>query len=156
MNLWGHCFSQNANQKLQGFPPYQTNKDCTQKTAYNHQKITKKKVLRSLFVWLGRNPCNFGWHFGRNDDLINLFWTNWPLCTSWILITTRLIWNDFAQFNWCENILHVSGLVKVNLEFSFSLLGFSFSGLDPNIYLGFKPENHFILQFQFFSAIADC
>ena len=27
MNLWGHRFSQNANQKLQGFLPYQTNKD---------------------------------------------------------------------------------------------------------------------------------
>ena len=27
MNLWGHCFSQNENLKLQGFLPYQTNKD---------------------------------------------------------------------------------------------------------------------------------
>ena len=27
MHLWGHRFSQNANQKLQGFLPYQTNKD---------------------------------------------------------------------------------------------------------------------------------
>ena len=27
MNLWGHHFSQNANQKLQGFLPYQANKD---------------------------------------------------------------------------------------------------------------------------------
>ena len=27
MNLGGHHFSQNANQKLQGFLPYQTNKD---------------------------------------------------------------------------------------------------------------------------------
>ena len=31
-------------------PTYQTNKDLSQKTAYTHQKITKK-VLRSLFVW---------------------------------------------------------------------------------------------------------
>ena len=27
MNFWGHRFSQNSNQKLQGFLPYQTNKD---------------------------------------------------------------------------------------------------------------------------------
>ena len=27
MNLWGHRFSQNANQKLQGILPYYTNKD---------------------------------------------------------------------------------------------------------------------------------
>ena len=32
MNLWGHDFSQNANRKLQGFLPYQTNKDHSQKT----------------------------------------------------------------------------------------------------------------------------
>ena len=49
INLWGHLFYQNANQKLQGFLPYQTNKDRSQKrTAYNtHQK----KVQWSLFVW---------------------------------------------------------------------------------------------------------
>ena len=66
MNLWGHRFSQNTNQKLQGFLPYQTNKD------------------RSTFlvIFFGYNPCLFGWaeilvilglHFGRNDDLINSF-----------------------------------------------------------------------------------
>ena len=27
MDLWSHCFSQNANQKLQGFLPYHTSKD---------------------------------------------------------------------------------------------------------------------------------
>ena len=37
------------------------------------------------------------------------------------------------------------GLFKVNLEFSFSFPGFSFSGLD----LVFKPEIHFKVQFQF-------
>ena len=65
-------FSQNANQKLPGFLPYQTNKDRSQKkTAYIHQKITKKN-----------DPCLYGraeilvifrFHFGRNDDLINSF-----------------------------------------------------------------------------------
>ena len=70
MNLWGHPFSQNANQKLQEFLPYQTNKD------------------RSMFFgefrqFFGYDPCFFGraeilvifgLHFGRNDDLINSFW----------------------------------------------------------------------------------
>ena len=66
-------FSQNANQKLPGFLPYQTNKDRSQKkTACNHQKSLKK----------GYNPCLFGmaeifvifgWYFGRNDDLIDSF-----------------------------------------------------------------------------------
>ena len=41
------------------------------------------------------------------------------------------------------------GPIKVNLEFSFSFTGVSFSGLDPNIYSGFKPKIHFICQFQF-------
>ena len=38
---------------------------------------------------------------------------------------------------------------KVSLEFNFSFSGFSFSGLDPNFLSGFKPEIHFIFQFQF-------
>ena len=73
MNLWGHRFPKNANLKLQKFLPYQTNKDCSQKTAYTHQKIAKN-VLWSLFVWQGRNALIFGLHFGRNDDLIDSFW----------------------------------------------------------------------------------
>ena len=73
MNLWGHPFSQNANLELQGFLPYQTNKDRSQKTAYTHQK----KVLQSLFVWKAKILVIFGLHFGRNDDLISEF--NWPL-----------------------------------------------------------------------------
>ena len=40
---------------------------------YTHQKITKKVYDPCLFaraeVWK-----SFGWHFGRNDDLINSFW----------------------------------------------------------------------------------
>ena len=35
--------------------------------------------------------------------------------------------------------------IKVNLEFIFSFFGVSFSGLDPNVYSGFKPEIHFTL-----------
>ena len=37
----------------------------------------------------------------------------------------------------------------LNLEFSLSFVGFSFLGLDLNIYSGFKPEIHFICKFQF-------
>ena len=44
MNLWGHRFSQNANLKLQGFLPYQTNKDHRKKNAYAYQKTTKKSA----------------------------------------------------------------------------------------------------------------
>ena len=74
MNLWGHRFSQNANLKLQGFLPYQTNKDRSQKkTAYTQQKTIKKCHNPCLF---GRAEILviFGLHFGRNDDLINSFW----------------------------------------------------------------------------------
>ena len=39
---------------------------------------------------------------------------------------------------------------KVNQEFSLSISGSFFSGLDPNIYLGFKPEIHFLYQFRGF------
>ena len=43
---------------------------------------------------------------------------------------------------------------KVNQEFSLSISGSFFSGLDPNICSCFKPEIHFLYQFWFFSAIA--
>ena len=42
------------------------------------------------------------------------------------------------------------GPIKVNQEFSLSISGSFFSGLDPNIYSGFKPEIHFFYQFRFF------
>ena len=70
MNLWGHCFSQNANQKLQGFLLDHTNKD-------------RSTFLGSIGSFFGYNPCLFGraeilvlfgLHFGRKDDLINSFW----------------------------------------------------------------------------------
>ena len=50
MNLWGHRFSQNANQKISRFLSY------------------------PLISFQNRNLEIFGWHFGRNDDLINSFW----------------------------------------------------------------------------------
>ena len=41
----------------------------------------------------------------------------------------------------------LTGPINVNLEYSFS-----FSGLDPNIYLGFKREILFIFRFQLFHS----
>ena len=46
---WGHNFSQNAKQKLSVFRPWKLE--------------GRAKIL-----------VIFGWHFGRNDDLINSFW----------------------------------------------------------------------------------
>ena len=74
MNLCGHCFSQNANQKLQGFLPYQTKRIVAKKTAYNHQKITKRKCYDPCLYGRAEILVIIGLHFGRNDDLINSFW----------------------------------------------------------------------------------
>ena len=74
MNLWGHRYSQNANQKLQGFLPYQTNKDRS--TFFDD-------FLVNAGSFFGYDPCLFGkaeilvilgLYFGRNDDLIDSFW----------------------------------------------------------------------------------
>ena len=84
MNLWGHRFSQNANQELQGFLPYQTNKDNSQKTACTHQKITKKKFYDPCFVGSAEILVIFGLHFGRNDDTLLVVQT---VCTKLALIS---------------------------------------------------------------------
>ena len=73
MNLWGHRFSQNAYQKLQGFLTCHTNKDRS--TFFGD-------FLVSLGSFFGYNRylfdraeilVVFGLQFGRNDDLINPF-----------------------------------------------------------------------------------
>ena len=73
MKLRGHRFSQNADQKLQGFLPYHTNND---------RNTFFYDFLVSVGSFFGYNPCLFcraeilvilGLHFGRNDDLINSF-----------------------------------------------------------------------------------
>ena len=69
MNLGGHHFSQNANQKLQGFLPYHTIKD---------RRIFFGDFLVSLGSCFGYDSCLFGMvildlYSGRNDDLINSF-----------------------------------------------------------------------------------
>ena len=53
MNLWGHCSSQNANQKLFSF-------------------------LSWWFIGRAEIWEIFGWHFGRNDDPIRFFQILWP------------------------------------------------------------------------------
>ena len=66
MNLLGHRFSQNANQKLQGFLPGSWH----------------FFFLVSVGSFFGNDPCLFrraeilvilGLRFGRKDDLINSF-----------------------------------------------------------------------------------
>ena len=51
-------FLPNANLKLQGFLPYQTNKDRSQKTAYTHQKKAKlqKEGIFSSSIYLPLSP----------------------------------------------------------------------------------------------------
>ena len=59
-----------------------------------------------------------------------------------------------------------NGPIKVDQKFSLSISGSFFSGLNTDIYSGFKPEINFLYQFRvflnncinfvFFSAIFDC
>ena len=52
LNLWGHRFSQNANQKLQEFLPYHTNKDhSTFFDDFLNSVLRQYFWLRPLFVW---------------------------------------------------------------------------------------------------------
>ena len=73
MNLGGHRFSQNANQKLQEFLSYQTNKDRSQTNSIHSQKNHKKKCYDPCLFGRAEILVIFGLHFGRNDDLINSF-----------------------------------------------------------------------------------
>ena len=62
MNLWCHRFSQNSNQKLQGFWPYYTNKDRS--TFFGYFLVSEGSFLAAILVcWYGRNPCNFRFAF---------------------------------------------------------------------------------------------
>ena len=73
MNLGGHRFSQNANQKLQEFLSYQTNKDHSQTNSIHSQKKSQKKWYDSCLFGRAEILVIFGLHFGRNDDLVNSF-----------------------------------------------------------------------------------
>ena len=75
MNLWCHCFSQNANQKFREFLPYQTNKHRSQKKLPTlTKKSPPKKCCDPCLFGKAEILVIFGLHFGRNNDLINSFW----------------------------------------------------------------------------------
>ena len=102
MHLWGNHFYQNANQKLQGFLPYQTNKDCS--TLFGDLLVSLGSFfwLQPLFVWQGRNPCNFWFTFWEK-------W--WP--HKFILNLTDLYfvlkkWEIFLEIRlFCEKVVTV-------------------------------------------------
>ena len=56
------------------FCPTKQTRVVAQKTAYTHQKITKNKCYDHGLFGRAEILVIFGLHFGRNDDLINLFW----------------------------------------------------------------------------------
>ena len=61
----------NANLKLQGFLPYQTNKDRSRKNCLRSPKNHHKKCYNPCLYGKAEILAIFGLHFGRNDDLIN-------------------------------------------------------------------------------------
>ena len=67
------CFSQTANQKLQRFLPYQTNKNISQKNCLPSPKNHQKKCYDPYLYGRAEILVIFGMHFGRNDDLKNSF-----------------------------------------------------------------------------------
>ena len=85
MNLWGHCFSQYANLKLQGFLSHQTNKDRSQKNSLHSPKNRQKKCYDPCLYGRAEILVNFGLHFGRNDVLINSFWIQLTLMKDFFL-----------------------------------------------------------------------
>ena len=74
MNSWGHRYSQNANQKLQGFLSYQTNKNCSQKNWQHLLKKHQKKCYDPCLFGKTEILVIFGLHFERKDVLANSFW----------------------------------------------------------------------------------
>ena len=68
---WSHGLSQNANLKLQGFLPYQRNKDRCQKSCLNSPRNHQKKCYDPCLYGGAEIFVIFGLHFGRNDDLIS-------------------------------------------------------------------------------------
>jgi hypothetical protein len=55
------------------FCPTKQTRIVAKKTAYNHQKITKKKCYDPCLFGRAEILAIFGWLLGRNDDLINSF-----------------------------------------------------------------------------------
>ena len=55
-------------------PTKQTRIVAKKKTAYTHQKITKKMCYDPCLYGRAEILEIFGFNFGRNDDLMNSFW----------------------------------------------------------------------------------
>ena len=55
------------------FCPTKQTKIVAKKNAYTHQKVTKKECYNARLFGRAEIWKKFGWHFGRNDDLINSF-----------------------------------------------------------------------------------
>ena len=68
------------------------------------------------------------------------------------LLSARLFYSIHYWLLIASYWYHLKGLIKVNLEFSFSFSGFSFLGLNTNIYSGLKPgfSIHSFQQDQYF------
>ena len=60
------------NLKLQGFLPYQTNKDGSQKKLPTLAKKSSKKCYDPCLYGRAEILAVFGLHFWKNDELINL------------------------------------------------------------------------------------
>ena len=75
MNLWGHRFSQNAYQKLQGFLTCHTNKDRS--TFFGDFLVSVGSFILAPYLF-GRAEIIviLGLHFGRNYDLLHRFILN--------------------------------------------------------------------------------
>ena len=69
MNLCGHRFSQNANQKLQGFLPYRKNKDRS--TFFGDYLVSIGRFYNPFLFGRAEIFVILGLHFGKSDDLIN-------------------------------------------------------------------------------------
>ena len=89
------------------------------------------------------------WLPNNYDGLTTTAWRQWPDDDG----LTKTAWrrlNDFQTTTTTWRWLPDNGLFKVNLEFSFSFPGFSFSGLDLVFKSGFQTWDSLHI------AIADC
>ena len=98
---------------------------------------------------LGKTPIDEDWkNYNELSSLIHTRITNKRISIK-LKLNTWIKTLEFISILHKDALTEVFGPIKVNLEFSFSFLGFSFSGLNTNIYSGFKPEIQFILEFLF-------
>ena len=90
--------------------------------------------------------------FYYEQTLVILMHNGWNRCllTNFQKINLQSCAHGFLIIKSRHELMSLhNGPIKVNLQFSISFLGFSFLGLNTNIYSGFKPEIQFIFQFHF-------